>query len=224
MSGIQAVTKIKAPLWQILALHCYMRLGWRCADLLLWWFSAAFARMRRSDMYTDDKTGSSCNLDEGMRGSASGMLARMAVSKSGPSFGRSWSAVERPSPLSDSSGASSQCRCNFCQGYSDHPRRLAHCCKGRANFAVQDLLQYQRRSSGCQSLRKYESSSVFQRDCLRNIFCNIPCLGECCPCIERCVNKLCICRGNKQQRHAWKHFCSLSRVAPRSLADQPYSR
>lgn len=32
------------------------------------------------------------------------MLARMAVTKAG-NLGRSWSAVERPSPLSESSGA-----------------------------------------------------------------------------------------------------------------------
>lgn len=51
----------------------------------------------------DDRTGSSGCLDEGARGSASGMLARMAVAKAG-NFGRSWSAVERPSPLSESSG------------------------------------------------------------------------------------------------------------------------
>ena len=51
----------------------------------------------------DDRTGGSGCLDEGARGSASGMLARMAVTKAG-NLGRSWSAVERPSPLSESSG------------------------------------------------------------------------------------------------------------------------
>ena len=51
-----------------------------------------------------ERSASSCGPEEGARGLASGMLARMAVAKTGNSFGRSYSAVERPSPLSESSG------------------------------------------------------------------------------------------------------------------------
>ena len=51
-----------------------------------------------------EKSASSGGPEEGARGFASGMLARMAVAKTGNSFGRSYSAAERPSPLSESSG------------------------------------------------------------------------------------------------------------------------
>ena len=53
----------------------------------------------------DDRNGGGSGADDGARGSASGMLARMAVARLGNGLGRSWSAMERPSPLSESSGA-----------------------------------------------------------------------------------------------------------------------
>ncbi len=77
--------------------------GLCCPDMWVMTCAAVFARVRRSEAGVDDRAGSSGCLDEGARGSASGMLARMAVAKAG-NFGRSWSAVERPSPLSESSG------------------------------------------------------------------------------------------------------------------------
>ena len=98
--------QVKVPFWsmEVKASQVDRNLVAVLRSCLAGFVAAAFAR-RRPDPGADDRNGSSSGAENGAQGFASGVLARMAVARLGNGLGRSWSAVEKPSPLSESSGA-----------------------------------------------------------------------------------------------------------------------